>query len=157
MKFRFIEDHREVFLVRVTCTVLAVSSRGYYAWPARPESARAAANRALLEDTRRVHAASRHRYGSPRVHAALHAQGNRILLARVGESSKIIAPPGLCPDCISAPGSGRRPEPQSGPPHFAPYPIETLSVGGPNSEVRHSNRQGGRLFDGSQRHRGLDP
>jgi transposase InsO family protein len=84
MKFRFIEDHREVFLVRVMCTVLAVSSSGHYAWRARPESTRAAANRALLDDIRRVHAASRHRYGSPRVHAALHAEDKRVGRRRIG-------------------------------------------------------------------------
>jgi putative transposase len=78
MKFRFIEDHREVFLVRVMCAVLAVSSSGYYAWRVRPESARAMANRALLDDIRRVHAASRRRYASPRVHAALRAEGKRV-------------------------------------------------------------------------------
>jgi len=78
MKFRFIEDHREVFLVRVMCAVLAVSSSGYYAWRVRPESARAVANRALLDDIRRVHAASRRRYGSPHVHASLHAEGKRV-------------------------------------------------------------------------------
>lgn len=77
MRFRFIEDHREVFLVRVMCAVLAVSSSGYYAWRGRPPGQRAEANRALLNDIRRVYAASRRRYGSPRVHAALHAEGKR--------------------------------------------------------------------------------
>ena len=71
MRFRFIEDHREVFLVRVVCAVLTVSTSGYYAWRGRPEGARARANRGLVEDIRRVHADSRRRYGSPRVHAAL--------------------------------------------------------------------------------------
>jgi hypothetical protein len=72
------EDHREAVLVRVMCAVLAVSSGGYYAWRAHPENIRAAANRALFEDIRRTHAASRHRYGSPRAHAALHAEGKQV-------------------------------------------------------------------------------
>ena len=76
MRFRFIGDHREAFLVRVTCPVLRVSASGYHAWRGRPESARAQANRTLVEDTRRVHAGSRRRYGSPRVHASLQARGN---------------------------------------------------------------------------------
>jgi transposase InsO family protein len=78
MKFRFIEDHRKMFFVRVMCSVLEVSAGGYYAWRNRPESARAQANRALVEEIRRVHADSRRRYGSPRVHAALRAEGRRV-------------------------------------------------------------------------------
>jgi putative transposase len=78
MRFRFIEDHRAVFMVRVMCAVLEVSASGYYAWRGRPESARARGNRAVLVDAiRRVHADSRRRYGSPRVHAALRAEGSR--------------------------------------------------------------------------------
>jgi len=76
MRFRFIEGHRKVFLVRVMCSVLRVSASGYYAWRGRPESARALADKALVEDIRRVHAGSRRRYGSPRVHASLQARGN---------------------------------------------------------------------------------
>ncbi len=83
MRFRFIEDHREVFLVRVMCLVLRVSASGYYAWRGRPESARAQANKALVEDIRRVHAGSRRRYGSPRVHASLRAEGKRVGCNRV--------------------------------------------------------------------------
>ncbi|MBB5692729.1 transposase InsO family protein [Roseomonas pecuniae] len=83
MRFRFVEDHRTVFAVRVMCSVLEVSASGYYAWRRRPESVRSAANRLLLEDIRRVHADSRRRYGSPRVHAALQAEGQRVGRNRV--------------------------------------------------------------------------
>jgi putative transposase len=83
MRFRFIEDHRDVFLVRVMCAVLEVSASGYYAWRERPESRRAAADRELLTEVRRVHANSRRRYGSPRVHAALRSEGKRVGRNRV--------------------------------------------------------------------------
>jgi len=91
MMFRFIEDHREVFPVRAMCSVLTISASGYYvrrtfwfdAWRSRPESARAGANRTLVEDIRRVHAKSRRRYGSPRVHASLRAEGKRVGRNRV--------------------------------------------------------------------------
>src|SRR3984893_16939371 len=75
MKFRLIEDQRDTFKVRAMCDVLGVSPAGYYAWRSRPESHRKAVNRALLAEIRRVHAAHRGRYGAPRVHATLRAEG----------------------------------------------------------------------------------
>jgi putative transposase len=83
MKFCFIEDHRAVFPVRIMCAVLEVSASGYYAWRDRPDSARAHADRVLAADIRRVHAGNRAIYGSPRVHAALRAEGWRIGVNRV--------------------------------------------------------------------------
>ena len=83
MRFCFIEDHRAAFAVRTMCTVLEVSTSGYYAWRDRPESARSRADRALAADIRRVHADNRAIYGSPRVHAALRAEGRRIGVNRV--------------------------------------------------------------------------
>lgn len=75
MRFRFIDEHRQAFPVRIMCGVLEVSPAGYYAWRGWPESGRATANRELLGKIRRVHEGSRARYGSPRVHAALRAEG----------------------------------------------------------------------------------
>lgn len=83
MRFCFIEDHRAAFPVRIMCAVLEVSASGYYAWRDRPESARSLANRALAVDIRRVHAENRAVYGSPRVHAALRAEGRRIGVNRI--------------------------------------------------------------------------
>jgi len=65
------------------CKMLDVSASGYYAWRDRPESMRASANRQLLDEIRRVHGDSRGRYGSPRVHAALRAEGRQIGRNRV--------------------------------------------------------------------------
>jgi len=55
----------------------------------RPESVRAQANRALVEDIRRVHAGSRRRYGSPRVHATLRAEGKRVGCNRVARLMRV--------------------------------------------------------------------
>ena len=88
MKFRSIEDRREIFPVRVMCSsismdrwididVMSGSKAGYYAWRGRPESPRKAANRALPAEICRVHAAHRGHHGAPRIHVALRAGGIR--------------------------------------------------------------------------------
>ena len=83
MRFRLIEDHREIWPVRVMCAGLSVSPSGYYAWRSRPDSLRKIANRALLADIRRVHAQHRERYGAPRIHAELRAEGQTVSRKRV--------------------------------------------------------------------------
>ena len=83
MRFRFIEDRRSDYPVRVMCRVLEVSPAGYYAWRSRPESSRSAANRELMESIRRAHRDSHGRYGSPRIHAELKAQGHGASRGRI--------------------------------------------------------------------------
>ena len=83
MKFGFVDEHRALWPVRVICTVLGVSASGYYAWRTRAESRRAAANRALLDDIRLIHAESSGTYGSPRVHAVLRGHGRRVGRSRI--------------------------------------------------------------------------
>ena len=75
MKYRFIVTHRSAFGVEKMCRVLAVSRSGYYRWCQRGESSRVRENRRLLGHIRQVYAASKGRYGSPRITAALHDQG----------------------------------------------------------------------------------
>jgi transposase InsO family protein len=83
MRFRLIEDHREIWPVRVMCEALSVSPSGYYVWRSRPHSPRKIANRALLVDIRRVHAQHRERYGAPRIYAQLRAEGQTVSRKRV--------------------------------------------------------------------------
>jgi putative transposase len=83
MRFRLIEDHRGVWPVRVMCDALNVSPSGFYAWRSQPESPRKIANRELLVDIRRVHAQHRGRYGAPRIHAELRAEGQTVCRKRV--------------------------------------------------------------------------
>jgi transposase InsO family protein len=83
MRFRLIEDQRDVWPVRVMCDALSVSPSGFYAWQSRPESPRKMANRELLVDIRRVHAQHRERYGAPRIHAELRAEGHGVSRKRV--------------------------------------------------------------------------
>jgi putative transposase len=83
MRYRLIEDQRDVWPVRVMCDALSVSPSGYYAWRSRPESARKIANRELLSDIRRVHAQHRGRYGAVRIHAELRTAGQTVSRKRI--------------------------------------------------------------------------
>jgi transposase InsO family protein len=83
MRFTFIRDHAGAWPIRLMCRVLQVSASGYYAWRVRPDSPRLVANRRLLGDIRRLEAAHRGRYGSPRMHAALRAEGRTVSRGRV--------------------------------------------------------------------------
>lgn len=78
MRYRIIQAYAGRYPLRLMCRTMAVSPAGYYAWRARPESARAAANRALLTDIRQLHRESRQTYGSPRIWHALREQGHRV-------------------------------------------------------------------------------
>jgi putative transposase len=78
-----IRDHAGRWPIRLMCRVLEVSASGYYAWRNRTDSARVVANRALLTDVRRLHGEHHGRYGSPRMHAALRAEGRTASRGRV--------------------------------------------------------------------------
>jgi len=69
MSFRFVEDRRDTYPVRLTYAVLEVWPAGYYAWRGSAASERTKFNAVLLDTTRQVHHDSY--YGSPRVHAAV--------------------------------------------------------------------------------------
>ncbi len=75
MTYRFIEDHREHWPVRLLCETLEVSTAGYYAWRERPSSSQEQRRAALVVEIRAIHAAVKARYGSPRIHAELAARG----------------------------------------------------------------------------------
>ena len=83
MRFRFIEDRRADYPVTVLCDVLGVSPAGYYAWRSRPESLRSATNRTIVDDIKQVHRDTYGRYGSPRIHAELKAQGRGVSRGRI--------------------------------------------------------------------------
>ena len=83
MKFACIAHHRGEFPVRLMCRVLAVSASGFYAAQRRAPSARAVRDQTLKLKVRTAHAKSRRRYGAPRVHAELQAQGEPVSRKRI--------------------------------------------------------------------------
>ena len=76
MTFRFIENHRAQWPVRLLCAALEVSPAGYYAWRGRPASPRQRRRDALRSEIEAIHARVKARYGSPRVHAELVGRGH---------------------------------------------------------------------------------
>jgi putative transposase len=83
VKFAFISEEKVAFPIAVLCRLLAVSPSGYYANQGRPMSAHARRDEELSERVAEVHATSKRRYGSPRVHAELKADGQRVGRKRV--------------------------------------------------------------------------
>ena len=89
MKYAFIRSHRTGYRVEVFCRVLGVSRQGYYAWCKRRESPRSREDRRLAARGRIVHAESKSRYGSPRVHATLREEGIRCGEKRVARLMQV--------------------------------------------------------------------
>ena len=76
------------------CQALQVSRGGYYTWLDRPISKRASENMKLLKRIKQIHAATRGRYGSPRITDTLHDEGytaSRPRIARIMSSNDISA------------------------------------------------------------------
>jgi len=81
--FEFIEAEKAQYPVEVLCEALDVSRAGYYAWSERPPSDRAQRDAELGAQIVEIHAKSKKRYGSPRVHKALRRKGERVSKKRV--------------------------------------------------------------------------
>src|SRR5437667_8072017 len=83
MKFAFIAREKATFPIDLLCTVLGVSRAGFYAARRRPVPARRQEDQQLAVHVAAAHAASRRRYGSPRVHRELQAHGHEVGRHRV--------------------------------------------------------------------------
>ncbi len=83
MRYATIAAHVGMYTVAFMCRVFGVAPSGYYAWRTCPTSSRAQEDEVLEVEVRAVFAAKRKRYGSPRVHAELRANGRRVGRKRV--------------------------------------------------------------------------
>ena len=76
MTYRFIDEHKDQWPVRLLCETLEISPAGYYAWRQCPRSAQQQRQDTLLVEIRAIHAEVKARYGSPRIHKELVARGH---------------------------------------------------------------------------------
>jgi putative transposase len=85
MTYRFIDQHKDQWPVRLLCDTLDVSPAGYYAWRQRPTSEQQQRRDALVVEIRAIHAEVKARYGSPRIHAELLARGQECCVNTVAK------------------------------------------------------------------------
>ena len=83
MKYQFMAAHRHDYPITTMCRVLEVSVSGDSAWSKRSPSLHARLDAQLAEHVKIAFQANRCVYGSPRVHAELHAQGIHCARKRV--------------------------------------------------------------------------
>jgi len=82
-RFEFILVEKANFPVNVLCQSLGVSRSGYYAWTQRGPSSRSRQDEQLRAEIRAVHTEHKQRYGSPRIHSELAANGRQVGRKRV--------------------------------------------------------------------------
>lgn len=75
MTYRFIEQHKGQWPVRLLCQTLEVCPAGYYVWRQRSRSTREQRRDTLLREIHVIHTQMKERYGSPRMTAELNARG----------------------------------------------------------------------------------
>ena len=90
----FIEQEKANHAVALMCRLFGVSKSGYYAWRARPPSARNVADAELLTHIKTIHEESRGIYGAPRIHAELrlkhHTFCSRRRVARLMQQASLV-------------------------------------------------------------------
>jgi putative transposase len=93
MKYQFMAEYQQEYPITTMCRVLEVSVSGYYAWRKRTPSQHSREDAQLAEKVKKAFQDNRCVYGSPRVHAELHAQGIHCARKRV---ARLMREQGLC-------------------------------------------------------------
>lgn len=111
MKFACIARHRGEYPVRLMCRALQVSPAGFYAAEQRRPTHRAEQDQRLRLAIRTAHAASHQRYGAPKIHAELRAQGVRCGKKRVARLMRLDGLRGITPRRFRVTTQSRHPLP----------------------------------------------
>jgi putative transposase len=93
-KYTFVATLANKYPVTMLCRVLGVARSGYYAWTRRPIRSQAEQDATLTTHIQTIFRDSRRTYGSPRVQAALRAQGvgcSKKRVARLMRANALIA------------------------------------------------------------------
>jgi putative transposase len=88
VKYAFIKNQRRWHALTRLCSVLNVSTSGYYDWLDRPACTTERMNKRLLSKIRCFHQSSRQTYGSPRIHKDLLSSGEHVSVNRVAKLMK---------------------------------------------------------------------
>lgn len=88
MKYGFIREHSSRFSVSLLCSVMGVSSSGYYDWLSRPPSRRDQANEVLDEKIKVIYMENKQRYGAPRITRVLQSKAVNCSHTRVERRMK---------------------------------------------------------------------
>ena len=94
MKFAFVHAEKAYFPVTALCRLFGISRQGYYAYANRPLSARVLSDQKLCIQVQELFQESDARYGSPRMHKALQANGFAVGKRRVERAMRSL---GLTP------------------------------------------------------------
>lgn len=97
MRYAFIDDMRDKYVLTRLCDVMNVSTRGYYDWLDLPDSTREKANKALLVEIKRIFVENKRVYGAPRIHRDLIDMGYICSLNRV---ARLMKKAGIVPKTI---------------------------------------------------------
>lgn len=81
--FEFINAEKAHYSITELCENLDVSRSGFHKWRTSSPSQRRREDERLGAEIRAIHQRTRERYGSPRVHAELRAQGRKVSRKRV--------------------------------------------------------------------------
>ncbi|PIC55974.1 hypothetical protein CSV80_16940 [Sporosarcina sp. P12(2017)] len=93
MIYSFIEEHREQYRVKKMCTILGVSTSGYYKWREKVQTEMQKVKEGAFQSIQKIFYENREVYGSPRIQKELAKQGFYLSVKTVANYMREL---GLC-------------------------------------------------------------